>query len=448
MRRRRVFGRKGQTEPARKHRFETFSQRIAKLKINPVQPTGNYDLADGDERFIQSHFQTSLDEWKELNLSVNFVDFYREAKPLCESLPQLLHHQNRIFELLVKFIDRKDHLSLEPLLSLTSHLAHDLGARFEQYFAQIVSLISQLAATHPNVDVIEWSFNCLAWLFKYLSRLLVPDLRPLYDLFAPLLGKCPQKSFVVRFAAEALSFLVRRAAVVYKKDPGPLQTIIRHAFDDLRRCSDGGTQLYRDGLVMLFVGSMKGVGSRVHIAGQPVLKCLLRETFALLGDTREGDSLVGSGSLLDDVIVSLAQSTDVEGFEPILDVVLDSVNSLTVDSPTVHLEFGFHLLGIVMGVRGGSRVGDWRRLLSVTDELVSRVISIPGNVEESVVMELLKAVAICLQLAPQDVAIPYVSVIEKATWDRWEPYFIPFCILFADLGRERFLTFLSAQFNR
>jgi hypothetical protein len=61
----------------------------------------------------------------------------------------------------------------------------------------------------------------------WLSRLLVPDLRPVFDLIAPLLGKQRQKAFVSRFAAEALSFLIRRAGAGHHRDQKPLQLILR-----------------------------------------------------------------------------------------------------------------------------------------------------------------------------------------------------------------------------
>ncbi|KKY28364.1 putative heat repeat protein [Diplodia seriata] len=199
---------KGGTESSRKHHFESFSHRIAKLNIDPIRRTTRRADDEHDLSTTTSYLKTSFDEWKDLNLSESFHAFSRELDPLCESLPQILHHADSIMDLLVRYIEKRDALSLEPLLSLVSHFAHDLGARFEKYFARTVRIVCDVAAKHPDIEVIEWSFTCLAWLFKYLSRLLVPDLRPLYDLMAPLLGKEHQKSFVSRFAAEAMSFLL------------------------------------------------------------------------------------------------------------------------------------------------------------------------------------------------------------------------------------------------
>lgn len=113
------------------------------------------------------------------------------------------------------------------------------------------------------VNLLQWTFNCLAFLLKYLSRLLVPDLRPLFrfiptffysgtmlrvhSIFAPLLGKDKQKPFVVRFAAEALSFLIR------KSKEEPLRIFIQHVFKDLEENS--GSAQYSQGLSSLFFES-------------------------------------------------------------------------------------------------------------------------------------------------------------------------------------------------
>lgn len=213
-------------------------------KIDPVRRVRRHV---DDEETEKSFFHSSLESWVDLNLSTTFTEFSREAIPLSESLPHILHYKDELFELLVKYIDRRDALALEPLLSLLSQFAHDLGATFEPYFARSVTLLGSLVAKHADVSTIEWTFNCLAYLLKYLSRLLVPDLRPLFDILAPLLGREQQKTFITRFAAEALSFLLRKA----KEEP--LRLIIRHVFEDLIKCGGNhGEKGYRQGLMNMF----------------------------------------------------------------------------------------------------------------------------------------------------------------------------------------------------
>lgn len=76
----------------------------------------------------------------------------------------------------------------------------------------------------------------------------MPDLRPLFDILAPLLGREHQKWFITRFAAEALSFLLR------KTREEPLRLIIRHVFEDLIQVVENpGAKDYKQGLMTMFM---------------------------------------------------------------------------------------------------------------------------------------------------------------------------------------------------
>src|SRR5271156_2019310 len=161
------------------HRFESFTKRITRLKIDPIHRVEHTQPIDEEAGLLHSYFREALDYWADLNLSRNYTDFAKKASPLSESLPQLLHHADTVFDLLVDHIEKKDALALEPLLSLVAHFAQDLRHKFEKYFSRTVTLVAHVAASHDEPDVIEWCFTCLAWIFKFLQRLLVPDLQPL-----------------------------------------------------------------------------------------------------------------------------------------------------------------------------------------------------------------------------------------------------------------------------
>ncbi|KAI6904556.1 putative HEAT repeat protein, partial [Hortaea werneckii] len=237
------------TVTTKNHRYQSFSERIAKLKIDPIRRRRAVEEREELSEETDTYFGRSLQEWRDLNLSTTFTTFSREVGPFCDNLPVLLHNEAKIMDLLVAYIERADALAMEPLLSLMSHFAHDLDTRFEKHFERAVATITAVAAKHPDPAVVEWSFTCLAWLYKYLSRLLAPDLRPLYNLMAPYLGKEQQKSFVIRFAAESLSFLLRKAAATYERDEVPLDRIVSHILQD---CLDSREQrsadLYRQGV--------------------------------------------------------------------------------------------------------------------------------------------------------------------------------------------------------
>ncbi|KAF1963244.1 hypothetical protein CC80DRAFT_432608 [Byssothecium circinans] len=434
---------KGGTSSTKSHRFQSFSDRIVKLKIEPVRRGRNTILDDAELDSTFSYFRESLAEWRELNLSDHFSRFARQASPLCASLPQVLHHSGRLLELLVEYIEKGDKNSEEPLLSLMAHLAHDLGAQFEAHFERAVKAVSQLAAKQPDVDVIEWSFTCLAWLFKYLSRLLVPDLRPVFDLMAPLLGKEHQKSFVTRFASESLSFLVRKAGAVHHRDQNPLKTIIKHISEQLKALQGSGKDYeFQQGLMSLFADSVKGVQRGLHSSAVAIMKELLAASYDADYNNFRTSPLL---PVVEGVITSVIHHSDAVHFQPLLDVILTSLQDTSRNEHCIGISA--RLILVACGVRKGSRVGDWKPVLEALDLLIDAIDLYP-TLDVSSLQEYLSATSIVFQYCPLDTAIPHNRLLERLCRGPWEKHFLYFCNVFAEMGPERFDTLLLPYFKR
>ena len=433
---------KGGTLSTRKHRFESFTQRIAKLNIDPIRRARHVDVDQDDLSTTSSYFKAGLDRWKDLNLSENFTSFVQEVEPLCDSLPQILHYNQEIVDLLVVHIDKRDVQSLEPLLSLLSNLAHDLGIRFEKYFSRVVTLLASMAAKTFDVLVIEWSFNCLTWLFKYLSRLLVPDLRPLFRIMTPLLGREPQKAYTTRFAAEAMSFLVRKAALAFQKNREPLEIVIDFILADMDSMTeqDQHLKLYQHGLMTLLVDSVKGVDRKLHSCGACIYRCLLERTL----NSHRGQSS-GFEALLSGVTIGLLHLTDAVTFQPILDIILEGIRDLHT-APTISSIILYQrLLLIVTAVRKGSRIQDW---LPICDALLT-LLKIDENSSTGIHTTIYEAAAVILQTAPLETVIPRHRRILEVLADDCNPQdFLPFCNYFYDLGRERFRDLLFPYLSK
>ncbi|CAI6335027.1 unnamed protein product [Periconia digitata] len=434
---------KGGTASSRNHRFEGFSSRIAKLKIEPVRRGRSTILDDAELENTFSYFHDALVEWRDLNISDTFSRFARQAAPLSDSLPQVIHHSERILDLLMEYIEKGDKHSEEPLLNLLAHLAHDLGARFETYFERAVRTVSHLAATHADVEVIEWSFTCLAWLFKYLSRLLVPDLRPLFDLMAPLLGKQHQKSFVSRFASDSLSFLVRKAGAVHHRDSAPLRLLIKHITEQLKDLQGSGKDHeFQQGLMSLFAESIKGVQRGLHSSAVAVTKELLVATYDAEYKQFRTPPLQ---PILEGVITATIHHTDAEHFKSVLETIFTHVQTTDFDSSS--LAISSRLIFIVCGVRKGSRVAEWSPILDALDLLIDGTDSFP-SLDLEAAQSYQSAVSVVYQYCPLDAAIPHVQSLEKLSRGPWEKHFLTFCVNFADLGAERFNTLLMSYFKR
>ncbi|KAN0068208.1 hypothetical protein V8E54_013778 [Elaphomyces granulatus] len=432
------------TETTNSHRFEPFSQRIAKLKVDPIHRVRrrSFGEEDGDETF--SYFRSSLDHWVVMNLSENFTNFSRRVSPLCESLAQILHHEDRIMASLVEYIEKKDQLSMEPLLSLLAQFAHDLGTRFEKHFEAAITLVVSVAAHHPDVEVVEWCFTCLAWMYKFLSRLLVPDLRQLLRIMSPYLGKERQKPFVARFTAESMSFLIRKAGLQYFKDTTPLGYAVSFLFRDIRDVADTqDVESYKEGLMAMFSDAVKGVNGGVNSNGPDILRCIIDNV--LVGDEIQGDL---AEQILTGLLINIIHNTNADTFECLFNVIYAYLETATENSTSRHAKLMTRLAFLSVVTRKGSRVKDWKRVNQSLVALLQRASSAIETYQQSVT-QLLATVAFALQFSPMDEILPFMRpLMEAVTSHRFSSYFLFFCATFADFGSDRFHTVVLPYFER
>jgi U3 small nucleolar RNA-associated protein 20 len=93
-------------------------------------------------------------------------------------------------------------------------LSRDLQNDFYAYFPRVFAAITELLDTQ-NTDIIEWSFQSLSFLFKFLWRYMLKDLHNVYELYSPLFSES-RKEYIRNFAAESFAFLMRK--IVDKND--------------------------------------------------------------------------------------------------------------------------------------------------------------------------------------------------------------------------------------
>ena len=459
---------KGGTEHQKNHRWESFSSKVEKLQsLGPIRRPRRHDL-DEDLSTRNSYLRVCLEKWQELNTSQDFLTLNHELRPLCDSLPQILHFEDKIMELLVKYIEGyinlKEKHALQPALDLLKEYAHDLGVRFEKHYAKSIELVTAIIVTPGDVEVIEWSRDCLVFLFKYLSKLLVPDLRPTFDLMAPLLGKLRQQPHTAKFAGEAMSFLVQKAAAPSYRDTA-LPLIINHAKKDLKSIS--GTRqstLYYDGLMTMFAESIKGLkrdprtGGYVSKNGPDIFRSLFMSLDELDLDSISEPSWVG---LIHGVLTSILHHTDSTQFKGILDVVMELSRTSAdnfVERKTVQdlhrLLTCARMLGIVTGVRMGSRVQEWTPVLESLYFILKQVqkeLAVITKYESVVDLWkcLVLSVSITIQYAPMESLIPFSSkFLESLTKEPLAKYFLAFCSYLSESGPDRFNSLAKPYFQK
>ncbi len=447
------------TAHQKNHRWESFTSKISKLSsLDPIRRVRRHDIEAEDISTRTSYLNIGLEKWQELNMSEGFVSFSRELRPMCDSLPHIIHFEDEIMEAFVVYIGKRERESLEPLLELITDFAHDLGPRFEKHYGKALGLVTSIAGTTQEVEVTEWSFTSLAFMFKYLSKLLVADLRPTYDLMAPLLGKNRQRPHIARFAAEAMSFLVRKAGAPANIEKA-LPLIVGHAKTDLGSMLDSKEYgLYYHGLMTMFAEAMKGNGLNIHTSGPNILRTLI---WAL--DERDFDAKIPSPwvDLICGTLTSLIHHSSSDTFKEVMALVLElseiSADSFSKSKNTRNIHcmlFFTRILGITAGVRKGTRVNDWPALLkSMSNNLiaVSKNAQFVREHKESLDIwnYLIFSVSIALQYSPMDALIPFISpFMESLTKDPLAKWFLTFCSYLSEAEPERFRTIALPYFQR
>lgn len=446
---------KGGTPHKKNHRWESFSTKISKFNsLQPLRKVRRHDLETEDLSAATSYFHNGLERWSELNISKGFTSFKREVLSMSESLPQILHFEERIMQSLVTHIEVQDRESLEPLLDLLTAFAHDLGVRFEKHYQKSLDMLLAIAGRKQDVDVIEWTFGAMAFLFKYLSKLLVPDLRPTYDVMAPLLGKSRHPSHIARFAAEAMSFLVKKAGAPSHRETS-LPLFVSHVAQDLRSMtSDRQFVLYKDGIMTMFAEAIKGTDDTVHSAGASIFTAVVDAIPA------EEKKLVEEDTWTDvacGILTSVTHHASVDTFKDFADAVLDKIDEKLNETPSTESEWCLtpymRLLGVLGGVRRGTRITEWPRLVGLVVTLLEKtaksVKGSPQDVSSLVWKFLIAKVAIVWHHAPVDALIPFMArlirVLSREPFMKW---FIPFCAYFCELDARRFGSLFRTEFQK
>ncbi|RPB03752.1 hypothetical protein L873DRAFT_1730772, partial [Choiromyces venosus 120613-1] len=430
-------GKKGGTKSTKNHTFQSFTQKLQNLKIDPIRKVRRRVQ---DEASEISFFHSALEKWVDLNLSSTFVEFVRPVRPLSESLPHILHHKQRIFEFLVGGIKSRDVNALEPLLDLLTQFAHDLGVEFQGFFEESVGLLAGLVAEgFVDAQVIEWVFGALAYLLKYLSRLLAGDLRPLFGVVRGMLGRGGGRGFVRRCAGEAVGFLVRRVK------PEVVRDLARAVFEDLRECEGGWVPGYMEGLMELFREGCVGVDRGLHSKAPVVIESLI-QVAKEMGEDIDSRSF----KIIEGVLISLVHHTNDETFRPALQVVYTIKNS----NDELSTRMSARLLYTCITVRKGNRISDWDTAgeVAVTNIQTAMKLSEDNSSEErtkETMWESLKAAAMVMQIADMEVVISRLGRIMDSVREFQDgQLFLPFCEFLADTGVERFRIFMLPYFQR
>ncbi|XP_063423263.1 small subunit processome component 20 homolog isoform X1 [Mytilus trossulus] len=251
------MGKSAHHQTENKFKFQTFSERIAKVDIDVIHRVVHHD--DTPEENL-TYFGEAIEKWTELNCTKHYADFRKEISNQVQTFAQLVHHKDDIVAGLTKHLQVPNSLALDALLDLTVQLSRDLQRDFIVYFPQFFKLLVGLLVGQ-DVDLLEQVFTALAYLFKYLWRYLVKDIHQVYGYFSELLSGT-HREYIRNFAAESFAFLMRKA-----KNPSELFDFM---FQTLEEHSDRA-----EGTGRLMFEMIKGVKGQMHSCIETVLPLML-----------------------------------------------------------------------------------------------------------------------------------------------------------------------------
>lgn len=157
------------------YRFQSFSEQIGNINIDVHRNNRitSKEVPDDDK---DTFFRESLEKWAEINCSLDFTEFYRKVNPLVKSFNQLVYHKDRVIEIIKEYLTKKESLAHEACLELLAQLSKDLLDDFYAYFDELFPLLVKFLVTQDS-KLIENTFICFAYIFKFLWRWMLKDLK-------------------------------------------------------------------------------------------------------------------------------------------------------------------------------------------------------------------------------------------------------------------------------
>ncbi|CAL7939981.1 unnamed protein product [Xylocopa violacea] len=185
--------------------FKRFSERVSEIDVDVFHRVTHRNEESNED--VETYFYETLQKWNYLNLTEGYSSFKMKVRNIV-TLPQLVNQKQFVIDTLIEYLEKKDVLFLEPILELTVAMSKDLQKDFYEYFPKFLTVIIDLLQT-KDAEQIEYTFTALAYLFKFLWRYLVKNVKTVLNLLLPLLADT-QPPYINSFAAESFAFVVRK----------------------------------------------------------------------------------------------------------------------------------------------------------------------------------------------------------------------------------------------
>jgi hypothetical protein len=300
--------------------------RSAVLKVSSEEDkiTSDSEL----ELEVSSTFASELDETLDRNASEIFGKFHRQVWVLVRSLPEILHHSEKIIDLMMSFMlspassperpslrenddsssTRKEFVlnhATADILHLLAVLARDLRHEIHPHVhSKIVPRIVQDLLNPPppppdsgkqpiplDVTIVEATFRTLSYIFRYDSDMILQDMEPMRKYYGLTLAS--RREVVRRLAAETFAPLIRKI-----KSQSARQRHLKRVLKALAvtRTDQPMTNSFKrtqsdavDGISQLMFQIVRGVPGRMHSQGDQTLRFLLSFCGGTTGESKKDE---------------------------------------------------------------------------------------------------------------------------------------------------------------
>ncbi|KAL1517967.1 hypothetical protein ABEB36_001661 [Hypothenemus hampei] len=237
-------------------RFLPFAERIANIDIDIFHKVHHEYETDTEEG--ETYFYQTVQKWNVLNLTEGYDKFKKEIKAYEHiTLPQVLLAKDHIIGTLQNHLREKNPLYLQPVLEVVVAVARDLQKEFYPYYQSFIVIIIDLLNTKDS-EQLEWTFSCLAYLFKILWRPMIKNIHEVFDSLLPLLSE-NKPEYINNFAAESFAFVARKV-----KDRQPFLKLL---LKSVHKQKDGIA-----GCSKLLFEVLNGVNGQFHSCAEQVLQ--------------------------------------------------------------------------------------------------------------------------------------------------------------------------------
>ncbi|XP_020264631.1 small subunit processome component 20 homolog isoform X1 [Asparagus officinalis] len=336
--------------------FKSISQRIKEIDINVYK---SLDPLRSEPK-SSSFFLDSLLYWRELNTAEDFISFYEEMMPLVQTMPQILFHKDKIFSELIRRVNMKAQLSLEPILMLIASLSRDILQEFLPFLQRLTDCVVNLLTNggRYNPNILEQVFTSWQYIMMYLQKYLVKDVVDVLKITTRL--RYFENDYVPDFMAEAVSFLLRNSSAMELKKG--LRMIVLEV-------AESPSAIKKRGATALLFYVLKGTSSRLHSRAEKVFRWLIDKSFLSLSD----ESLEGLEAVLEvssDVIKRIFKELDPTEFGMVYKCLYEETSSSINDGCLMHLNRLLSLLTTTIYQSNNTQIYDSETLLELVRLLI------------------------------------------------------------------------------